>query len=546
MNIFDSDINGSYRYNVLHKKNDRLAINILEKDKNKIIQYFDNFNVNILSIDNMLDYAFCKYVVELRETSNKFIELKKAIINVISKFDKQNITDFIIDNYLKVYKLKIHEVYKNILIHLIIKEILTRKIGVDINKLVATYSLVIFDNENFLNEYKNVFWRKIAHKEFLKKILDYRYIAFLSYLRRNDYVFKESEKYDRVINLIIEYTLNDNNIYRKYNNVQQLIYFLDYMRDYRVEEIKEKQKIIKEEKDEDIQINGVKFDTTIDFSDMYKNFEKIVQTETLNEVQKICLIFVSRKNKKGKMAIEFINDIKAPITDILLGKRYHSYYRPFKKMIFESVYFQHEMNLFLNFYLKNVKYEELENLLANIMADIHNYILFEKNDKKYYKELAHNIVVTIERSKKEDKSKFDMYAGSVYLVSFLEKMLRELYIKVCLDRKAYIGMYTLKNIFEEETCTPLKILIGENLFLWMKYYLYHDEQIIKNVVIKEGMDIRNNLAHGIYDLTKDFSKEYYILLFITLNFLLALNINVLTYPSYKTENILKKIIKKLG
>lgn len=365
----------------------------------------------------------------------------------------------------------------------------------------------------------------------------------MSYLRKNDRVFKESKKYDRVINFIIEYTLNDNNIYRKYDNVQQLIYFLEHMRDYRIEEIKEKQRIIIEEKNEDIQKNGVKFDTSIDFSDMYKNFKKIVQDENLNEVQKICLIFVSRTNRKGKMAIEFINDIKAPITDILLGNRYHSYYRPFKKMIFESVYFQHEMNLFLNFYLKYVGYDEFEILLAKIIADIHNYILFEKNDEEYYKELSHNIVVTIKRSKKIDKSKFDMYAGSIYLVSFLEKMLRELYIRVCLNKKEYIGIYTLNNIFEEKTCAPLKILIGENLFLWMKYYLYHDEQIIKNAVIREGMDIRNNFAHGVYDLTKDFSKDYYILLFITLNFLLALNINVLTYPTYKTENILKKIIK---
>lgn len=167
MNIFDSDINECYRYNVLHKKNDRLAINILEKDKDKIIQYFDDFKITVLSVDNMLDYAFCKYIVELRENSNKFTELKNAIINVISKFDKQSIIDYIINNYLKVYKLKINNVQKNILIQLIIKEILTRKITADVNKLVTTYSLVIFDNENFLNEYKNVFWRKIAHKKFL-------------------------------------------------------------------------------------------------------------------------------------------------------------------------------------------------------------------------------------------------------------------------------------------------------------------------------------------------------------------------------------------
>ncbi len=544
MNIFDSKIDEMYLYNVLHKRSDNYSISRLEKKKDEIIEYFNNLQINTISVDNMLDYAFCKYILELNNDENKFQELKKDIIKIIGKFAEQDVNKFISDNYLNIYKLKITDIQKNILIQLIIKEIIIRKIQININKLLDTYSLIIFDTKRFLAEYKNAFWKKIAQKSFIQKLLKYRYISFIDFLKGNNVLLKNNKKYDKIINLIIEYTLDDQDVCRKADNSQQLIYFLEYVKDYRVKEIKEKYTDILNDKNNYIQENGVKFDRKIDFSDIYENFDETFQSKKLNEIQKISLIFATRKNNKVCMAVESIKNVQLPITDILIGNRAHSYYRPFVKMVFEQLYLRHEMNLFLNYYLKYVGYEKFEDILTGMISDIYEYIIFENNDKEYYKELSHNIITTIKKYKDSDNTKFDMYASSLFLINFLEKILRELFIKACLDKKEYIGNYTLKDIFEDKRNIALKTLIGEHLFLWIKYYLYHDEEIRNGIVIKEGLDLRNNFAHGTYDLTQDFTNYYYLLLFITLNLLLALEINVITYPTFRTERILKKIINK--
>ena len=546
MNIFDSKIDEMYLYNVLHKRNDNYSISRLEKKKDEIIKYFDNLLIHTFSVDSMLDYAFCKYILEIDNTATKFTELKNGIIKIIGKFEEKRVNKFIQDNYLNISKFKISEIQKNILIQLIIKEIINRKMQIDENKLVNTYSIIIFDTKIFFNKYKNTFWKKISQKRFIEKILTYRYISLLNFFKGNNVFLQNNKNYNKIIGLIIDYTLNDRNICRKADNYKQLIYFLEYIKDYRVTTLRDNYVNILNEKNIYIQKNGIKIDRNMDFSDIYNNFDDAFKSTTINEVQKLCLIFVTHKNYKAHIAIEDIKNIKLPITDLLLGNRVHSYYRPFNKMIFEQLYVQHEMNLFFNYYLKYVEYDKLEGVVTGIISDIYEYILFENNDNEYYKQQSNNIITTIERFKNRDNvtRKFDVYAGTIYLVNFLEKILRELFIKACLNKNEYIGTYTLKDIFEDKRNVVLKTILGEHLFLWIKYYLYHDEQIIDGIVIREGLDIRNNLAHGIYDLTQDFSDYYYFLLFLTINLILAIEINMIEEPSYKTEKILKKIINK--
>lgn len=546
MSIFDSGIDNIFLHSVYYKKSDDYTINRIENKKDEIFKYYDCLNLNKISYDEMLDYAFCKYILEINSTSQTIVEIKNHLIPIISKFSSNAIDKFICDNYLKISMLKKKEIEKTILIQTVIKEISIRKIVIDENKLVDNYSLEIFDNKSFFSIYKKTFWRKFSQKKFIEKLLKYRYINLLNFFKSNNTLFKENKNHDKVVNSIIEYTLGDTDICRKENNCKQLIYFLEYVKSYRVEEIKSCYKKIQKEEEKYIQENGVRIERKVDFTDIYNNLENTFKNSKLSAVQKLSLIFLTHKKNKAIMAIENISNIQPSITDILMGNRAHSYYRPFIKMSLEQIYIRHEMNLFLNYYLKYVGYEEFTNILTSYLYDIYEYIMFENNSRNYYEQYARNIIITIRRNEDRinESKKYDLYVNSFYLTSFLEKVLRELYIKSCLLKNEFVETYTLKDIFEDKRNEPLKIILGKNLFMWLKYYLFHDEQIIDGVVIKEGLDIRNNLAHGIYDISQDFSEYYTILLFLTINVILAIENNMLTYPSSKTEQILKKIISK--
>ena len=200
------------------------------------------------------------------------------------------------------------------------------------------------------------------------------------------------------------------------------------------------------------------------------------------------------------------------------------------------------MNVFIHLYLKYCGYLELENILTDLFRDLYQYVLFEEENLTLYKQEAENIVNTI-KNFMNNKSKYTSYVDVFYISSVLERVLRKIFINVCLDKNSYIGDVTLKDIFDEKFNKNLRIIVGESLYMWLKYYLYYDKEVKNGFIIKEGVDIRNTICHGKYKVTDDLSKIYYILIYLLMNLLWSIDLRMIVYPTNKTERILIKSFK---
>ena len=202
------------------------------------------------------------------------------------------------------------------------------------------------------------------------------------------------------------------------------------------------------------------------------------------------------------------------------------------------------MRIFINIYLKSYGYEELENTLTELFRDIYQYVLFEEENIVLYKQEAENIIKTI-KNFMSIKSNYTSYVDVFYISSVLERLLRQIFVVTCLDKNSYIDDCTLKDIFDEKYNSNLRVVVGETLYKWLKFYLYHDIEEKNGFIIKEGLDIRNTISHGKYKVTENLSEMYYILIYLLINLLWSVDLKMIVLPTEETENILVKAFNNL-
>ena len=546
MNIFDTKINNSLIFDVLYKRRHHLVVKRLVDSSKAIIKYFKQKKITNFSADDLIDYAVCKYILEIEDNQSEINELKEFINKVVlNKYEIKSIVKYIEENYLHIRKLTKNTQLQIILIQEMIDEIKSKNIKqVSISQIFNVYPVDFFDKiDYFYYKNKNTIFKTLYKKQVIEKLVEFRLGKLLIFIRKNKNELRNNKYYSRIIENLIECIECHQDIYRKSEEYLQLIYLFEELKDVRVTKLKEKYKLLLKEKSKYIEKNGIKFEDKIDMTEECNKIDKMMKDINVDEKIKLIRCFLTKNKNRAEILLNRLDEIKPPITDILITNC-HSYYRPFKKMCFENIYLKTTMNVFFYSYIKNCGYNKLEEIISNLIKDIYVYIIFDKENIDTYKQESKNIVLTIKRHiESKENIKFDSYVNSFYLMNFLEKILRDIFIKACLNRNIYVENCTLKDIFDENYNKNLRNMLGKTLYRWLKYYLYHDNEEKDGFIIEEGMNIRNNIAHKKYIVTENFNGTYEVLLYLTMNLLWQLEMKMLVYPTETTERILKKIFK---
>lgn len=544
MNIFKAEIDDELIYDVLYNRKHQLVIKRLCYNSKKILDYFNNIKINQINIDSFIDYIFCKYIINIEDENEQLNIIKQNIQEkIIVKYQVKNIVRFIEREYLNIKNLTEDTKEQLIVIKQMVIEIANKNIKkICIEKLFKQYSIEFFDNINlFYKKNKKEILRMLTNENIINVLIEYRINNLFIFIRAHQKEIKESKYYNDIIKRINVSIKNLQDIYKKDQYYLQFIYLLEDLKDGKIKNIKIEYERVLKEKDNFIRKNGIRYENKIDLTELYKQLEEEMKNNTIDSQIKFMKCFIKKRKNKFEISLNDIDRVKPPLTDILTGNN-HSYYKPFKKMCFENIYLNTSMRIFMDIYIKCCGYEELENTLAGLFRDIYQYILFEKENIPLYKQEAENIVKTI-KNFIDIKSNYTSYVDAFYISSVLERLLRRIFIITCLDKNTYMDNCTLKDIFDEKNNSNLRIVIGETLYKWLKFYLFYDNEEKNGFIIKEGWDIRNTISHGKYKVTDDLSKIYFILVYLLLNLLWSININMIVFPTNKTEKILIKAFK---
>ncbi len=544
MNIFKGGIDETFIYDVLYKRNHQFVIKRIIDNKQKIIEYYESVQEKDIDIDSFIDYIMAKYIISIEDDSGKLEELKENIQEIlIAKYQSKKIVKFVEKHYLNISNLTSDTKEQIIATNQMIIEIGNRNIkNVNIEKIFKQYSVIFFDNVRlFYKKNKNTILKLLTFDNIMNDLIAHRINNLFEFIRIHSKEIKESKYYNKIILCVKESIKGSPDIYKKEKNYLQYIYLLEDLKDKNIVNEKKQYETIQKEAYDFLQKNGIKYENKIDLTDSFKQLEKKMKDDKSDSRIKIIQCFVRKTRNKFEILLNDIDRVQPPLTDILMGNS-HSYYRPFKKMCFESIYLSTSMNAFCHIYLKYCGYHELENTLSDLFRDVYQYVLFEEENITLYKQEAENVVNTI-KNFMNNKSKYTSYVDVFYISSVLERVMRKIFINTCLDNNAYIGDVTLKDIFDEKFNNNLRIIIGESLYMWLKYYLYHDKEVKNGFIIKEGIDIRNTICHGKYRVTDDLSKIYYILIYLLMNLLWSIDLRMIVYPTNRTERILIKSFK---
>ena len=544
MNIFKSGIDNALIYDILYNRKHQLVIKRLINDSKKILKYYNSIQIKTIDIDSFIDYVMCKYIISMENDNEQLNLLKKNIQEkMVINYQIKSIVDFIEKEYLNIKNLTIDTKEQLIVINQIMQEIKEKNIkNISLEKMFRQYSIQFFDNiEYFYKENKNMFFRMLTKDDIVNELVNYSINQLFIFIRVHKNEIKKSQYYNKIIIKIKEGIILLKDVYKKEQYLLQFIYLLEELKDNKVYEIKKEHKSALEEKNRFITENGIMIKNDIDLNEPYEKLEQYMKDDKNDLRIKFIKCFVTQRRKKCEILLNDIDRRKPSLVDMLMGNS-HSYYKPFKKMCFENIYLQTSMNAFMDIYIKNYGYEEIENTLENLFRDIYHYIFFQEDDELLYKQEAENIVKTI-KNFKDIKSKYTNYVDVFYISSVLERLLSQILISTCLDRNSYIDNCTLKDVFDENVNSNLKVIIGETLYRWLKYFLYIDREEKDGFIIKEGWNIRNTIAHGKYKITDDLSGIYYILIYLLINLLWSIDFRMIVYPTSKTEKILKRSFK---
>lgn len=546
MNVFKTEIDDELIYDVLYNRKYQLVINRLSNNSKKILEYFNDIKERHIDIDSFIDYTFCKYIINIEDENEQLNTLKQSIQEkIIGKYQTKSIVEFIEKKYLKIKELTYDTREQLLVANQMMVEIASKNIkSICIENLFKKYNLEFFDNINlFYKENKIMIFRTLTKEEIMNILVEYRINNLFKFIRIHRKEIKESSFYNNIIIKIDLGIKNIIDIYKKEQYYLQFIYLLEDLKDAKIIDIKKEYEKISKQKESFIIENGIRYESKIDLTEQYKQLEEAMKNKDVDSKMRFIQCFVKKRENEYEILLNDIDRIKPPLTDIITGNN-HSYYKPFKKICFEKIFLVTSMRIFINIYLKSYGYEELENTLTELFRDIYQYVLFEEENIVLYKQEAENIIKTI-KNFMSIKSNYTSYVDVFYISSVLERLLRQIFVVTCLDKNSYIDDCTLKDIFDEKYNSNLRVVVGETLYKWLKFYLYHDIEEKNGFIIKEGLDIRNTISHGKYKVTENLSEMYYILIYLLINLLWSVDLKMIVLPTEETENILVKAFNNL-
>lgn len=542
----------------------------LIKSISEIKEFYGSTNYNINDIDSYINYLLIEHLdtIDISIVKSEYREdierIKPIISEIKNKFCHTEVLDFIKKNYEKIFSYYSKEEFGsernsiNIHIRLELRKSTIRevyqflnntKIQTDIVEYLINNDVILFfDSINYFNNYHNLFIENLEKKEIIEKLINFRYTYLLEFLERNIIKFRQSLGYDKIIENLIENIENEEkHIYQREKECKNLIYFLKQIKETKARSVEKIHNRLIDNVNEEIKRTGHKFEQEINIKDVILEYKRLLQKKDINDFTKLIYPMVINKNSRYYMLIENINKIDVGLTAIF---EQDQYYCSVRIMYVEQFIIPSFNNFLFNYAIKNIGYRRLEKLIIRLINQVFSALLIEYDEKEIMKDVK-GIVYSLKNCYKKYHTKAERnymyYIHSTYVISYIEKILRKLYVSVY-EREVYIddNKITLGSIFKEKDKTKLNLLIGENLLKWIRYFIFSIDGNNK-FDDKIGYAYRNRMCHyrdilAIDDLS---NKIYYDVIFLFFNLIIALHFNICNYPCEETEKIIIEQLEKI-
>ena len=565
----------SYHYNFGGDKINNYEIKDIIDSITIIKNYYQHIDFKVKDIDSYVDCSFIQYLNNIQdldlklftgEYNKKLTEIKNVINKINSEYKIKDIILFIKNNYTDIFEYYSKEEFPNnrdgikIHIRVEIRKYTILKIATHFNfdntqsiivdYLINNQTILFFDNINSFKNYHSLFINKLSNNTLIHEILTYRYINLLSFLENNIDIFKKVKTYDLIIDILISNVQNTNkHIYQREIECKNLICFLKLIRDVKVRKLQSIHSELVKAVNKEVIKHGHKFEQSFNLEKLTIQYKKMLGNRGISDFNKLIAPHILNKNDRVYLNIENIDEIDIGLSSVLFGE--DSYYASVRIMCVEQILINSFNKILFNLTIRNIGYRRLEKLIVDIIYNIFFILKIEYKEDEIKNDVK-GIIYSIKNCYKKYYSKsernYNYYIHSSYIIVYMEKVLRKLYVSIN-ENESYIkdDKITLGDILEETSNDKLILLVGKNLFKWIKFFILSTEKNNSKFDDKLGYDYRNKMCHYRDVLaTNDTSAQiYYIVIYLFVNLIIALHLNIYNYPSEETENIIIEQFKKL-
>lgn len=538
-----------------------------------IQEFYNDINYSIKNIDDYVNYLFIEHLNNINDLNVSIFKseyerdiekIKYVITQIRNKYCVKNILEYVKSNYKEIFEYYSKEDYdlernsinihiklelRDATIKLIAKFFDKKKVNEIIEYLIDYDVILFFDNKDLFKSYKIKFIEKLNNKIIIERLVHYRYIKLLKFLSENKETFKQSPNYNIVIENFIRNVKDERrHIYQREKQCTNLIHFLKHIRETKVRDVEKVHNKLIKEAEAEIEKNGHIISNSVNLKDDVKAYKKLLRDSNVGDFTKLIYPNIMSENGRKYVLIENIDKFDVGLTSEIFEQ--DPYYCSVRTMQVEQ-FIVPIFNMFLfKHTIRNIGYRKLESLIVRLINTIFSTLFIEYSEDEIKKDIK-GIMYSIKNCYKEYKVKAERnyvyYINSMYVISYIEKLLRKIYVAVY-EKDVYIddNKITLGNILNEKDKTKLELIIGKNLFKWIKYFLFNIESSMFDDKI--GYSYRNKMCHyrdiiAIEDLS---NKIYYDVIYLFFNLIIAIHLNIINYPDEETERIIIEQFEKLS
>lgn len=540
-----------------------------------IQEFYKNVNYLMENIDDYINYLFIEYLSNINDLDENTFKMEyvedilkiKNIINEIKKkYCFQEVLEYIEKNFKEIFEyyskencdtegnainIHIRLELRNATIKKVAKYITGERQENIIEYIINNDIIIFFDNIQLFKNFKKVFIEKLDDENIIKKLLDYRYIELLDFLSKNLKLFKESTKYDLIIDVFINNIRDEEkHIYQRQRECQNLIQFLKQIKEIKVRKIEKLYKRLVDKVNEEVRKTGHSIKQSIDLKDTIMDYKELLKKKDTNDFTRLVYPNAINRNGRNYMLIENVDKIDVGLTSEFFEQ--DPYYCSIRIMQVEQFIIPTFNRFLFNYTIKNIGYRRLEKLIIRLIKQVFStlFIEYEEDEiKKDVKGVAYSIKNCYKKHHTNAERNYMYYIHSAYVISYIEKLLRKLYVSIY-EKDIYMedDKVTLGSIFKEKDKSKLNILIGKNLFKWIRYFLFNIENTHNRFEEKIGYSYRNRICHyrDISAIDNISNKIYYDVIYLFFNLVIALHFNVCNYPCEESEKIIIEQFEKMN
>lgn len=493
-------------------------------NKEIILQYYkEKFNKNLETLDDFIDYIFLIILLEYKECLNSLNDnFKEELNNLINEFNiiNENINP---KNLISFLKTKYEDVFYNKKNKFLTHDIKVWYIRLSLNysnildsniltKLIVDEPILSFDNyPNIKKKLSNNLKKKLfLEKKNLEQILNFRSDEFFKFILptlekefKNEVLNELYKIYCKKIDIFFDKKIESdgwklvqdlNLLYPLYFNTQHKF----------TKDLLNKKNELNLLLDNLLSKNGMS--KPINFSSK-KYLEKLNILKQQNTSLIIQYLTITHTNNISRLEI-YSNSYKESLIDFISTNiSTNEFFSTGKILDIDIFIIQESINLTVWLYNQ----DNLKDLLINIseiIKEIYTYLALNITESEISNDL--NALKNCLENTIKSNNNYNYFTGCFFIIAFLEKILRNIYIKVDKDGFFNSNSATYGVILKSDIMNKL---IGNETINWLKYYLIEDNQVGKNY--------RNKIAHftkiKIEDIDEIDTLKIFYLFIVTLN-----------------------------